>query len=197
MSKHVLNLIWLSMIMLSAICGLVNGRLEMVSNAILESSKKGFDLVLNLGGMMIFWMGLVCIAEKSGLVTIFARQIRPVLRFLYPDIDEDSDVMGDITMNFAANMLGLGNAATPFGIKAMEGLQAINKDKDVASDAMCMLVCINNSSVQLIPFTAMAILSQAGGLHVTDVILTSILATSVSTFVAVVFSKIMIKWSKK
>ena len=140
---------------------------------------------------MIFWMGLVRIAEKSGLVNTFAKGIRPVLAYLFPDVKEHTDVMGDITMNLAANMLGLGNAATPFGIRAMEGLQKLNLAKDKASDAMCMLVCINNSSVQLIPFTAMAILSQAGGTHVSDIIITSLLATSASTFAAVSLVKLM------
>ena len=138
-----------------------------------------------------FWMGLVRIAEKSGLVNTFAKAIRPVLVYLFPDVKHHTDVMGDITMNLAANMLGLGNAATPFGIRAMEGLQKLNPSKERATNAMCMLVCINNSSVQLIPFTAMAILAQAGGTHVSDIIITSLLATSASTFAAITLAKLL------
>ncbi len=186
-----INLVWLIMITLAAICGLINGRMEEVSTAVLNSSKDGFYLVLNLGGMMIFWMGLVRIAEKSGLVNTFAKAIRPVLVYLFPDVERHTDVMGDITMNLAANMLGLGNAATPFGIRAMEGLQKLNPSKERATNAMCMLVCINNSSVQLIPFTAMAILAQAGGTHVSDIIITSLLATSASTFAAITLVKLL------
>ena len=188
-----INIIWLSMISLSLVFGVINGKIEVVSEALMSSAKSGFFLVLNLGGMMIFWMGLVSIAEKSGLVQLFAQGIRPVLLFLFPSIKKDSVAMGDITMNLAANMLGLGNAATPFGIRAMEAMQKLNKNKDRASDAMCMLVCVNNSSVQLIPFTAMAILSQAGGHHVSEVIITSLLATTASTVFAVLMVKALVR----
>lgn len=187
-----INIIWLFMMVLSLIFGLINGKIEAVSEALMTASKAGFYLVLNLGGMMIFWMGLVAIAEKSGLVQSFARLIQPILLFLFPSVQKDTMAMGDITMNLAANMLGLGNAATPFGIRAMEALQKLNHKAERASDAMCMLVCINNSSVQLIPFTAMAILSQAGGLHVSEVIITSLLATTASTIFAVLMVKLMV-----
>ncbi len=188
-----INIIWLSMMVLSLIFGLINGKVEAVSQALMNASKSGFFLVLNLGGMMIFWMGLVAIAEKSGLVQLFAQTIRPVLMFLFPSVKENAVAMGDITMNLAANMLGLGNAATPFGIRAMEALQKLNQKTDEASDAMCMLVCINNSSVQLIPFTVMAILSQAGGLHVSEIIVTSLIATTASTTFAILMVKLLVK----
>lgn len=192
-----LNIIWGFMLIIAALCALVNHRLEALSDAILISAKESFYFVLNIGGMMVFWMGLIRIAEKSGMVYILGRSLRPILQFLFPQVPRDSKAMGDITLNLSANMLGLANAATPFGIRAMEALQALNPEKDRASDAMCMLVCINNSSIQLIPFTAIAVLSQAGGSTPTNIIFTSILATSVSTAVAIISVKIMTTVSRR
>jgi spore maturation protein A len=192
-----LNIIWGMMLIISALCALVNHRLELLSDAVLKSVEHSFFFVLKIGGMMVFWMGLVRIAEKSGLVFLLGRALRPLLGFLFPNIPKESSAFGDITLNLAANMLGLANAATPFGIRAMEALQDLNDDKERASDAMCMLVCINNSSVQLIPFTAIAILSQAGGHSPTNIILTSVLATSVSTTVAIILVKMFTRFSRR
>jgi spore maturation protein A len=181
-----LNIIWLGMIFVAVIVGAILGRLDDVVRAITESAKLGFELALGLTGIMALWLGIMNIASESGLVNVFARLLRPLMRRLFPDISPDHPAMGAMVLNIAANMLGLANAATPFGLQAMKELQRLNTHIHTASNAMCTFLAINTSSVQLIPATAIAFLAANGNLQPTSVIFSSLIATSFSTVVALI-----------
>jgi len=176
-----LNYIWLGMIVTGFVVGIINGRIEAVTQAAIDSAGKAVELSIALLGIMCMWTGLMNIAEKSGLVRYIAKIVRPVLGFLFPGIPKRHAAMGAIVMNLVANMLGLGNAATPLGLKAMAELQKLNPRKDTATDAMCMFLVLNTSASQLIPATVIAIRSAANSANPAEIIgpvwVTSICAT--------------------
>ena len=180
-----LNVIWVGLVAASVVFGLINGRLHEVVLAITSSAKLAFDVSLGMAGMMTLWLGIMKIAEESGLVKIITRCLYPILRRLFPDVPNNHPALGAIALNITANMLGLTNAATPLGIKAMEELNKLNPFKDAASNAMCMFLAINTSSVQLLPASAIAFLGAAGAKNPTDIVFSSLLATICSTIVAV------------
>ncbi|VEG91899.1 nucleoside recognition domain-containing protein [Legionella spiritensis] len=188
-----LNAIWLGMILLSVVVGVIQGRLDNVVHAVTDSAKLGFEIALGLTGIMALWLGIMAIASESGLITRLARLLRPVMRPLFPDVPVDDPAMGSMIMNMAANMLGLGNAATPFGLQAMKELQRLNANAEQASDAMCTFLAINTSSIQLIPATAIAFLAANGALHPSSVIFSSLVATVASTVVGVTAVKQLAK----
>ncbi len=184
-----LNWIWLGMITIGILVAALLGRLG-GENGIVEQT---FDLVkigvmgiaLPLSAMMMLWLGIMRLAEKSGCVAILARVIRPVMRRLFPDVPDDHPAMGAMIMNMAANMLGLGNAATPLGLKAMQHLDELNPHKGTATNAMCTFLAINTSSVTIIPVTAIALLAAQGIADPYAIVSTSIGATLCSTIVAI------------
>ncbi|MCP0913748.1 MULTISPECIES: nucleoside recognition domain-containing protein [Legionella] len=184
-----LNAIWLGMIFLSVIVGILQGRLDNVVNAVTDSAKLGFEIALGLAGIMTLWLGIMNVASESGLINILARWLRPIMKRLFPDVPAEHPAMGAMILNIAANMLGLANAATPFGLQAMKELQRLNTHINTATHSMCMFLAINTSSVQLIPATAIAFLAANGNLHPSNIIITSLLATSFSTLVAIVAAK--------
>lgn len=186
-----LNAIWLGMIFLSVLVGILQGRLDLVVQAVTDYAKLGFEVALGLAGIMAFWLGLAGVAQASGLMDKIASFLKPVLRPLFPDIPEHDPAFGAITMNIAANMLGLANAATPFGIHAMHALQRINEGSKEASNAMCTFLAINTSSVQLIPVTAIAFLTANHSTHPNSIIVTSLFATLCSTIVAIISVKLL------
>ncbi|WP_028389254.1 nucleoside recognition domain-containing protein [Legionella fairfieldensis] len=188
-----LNAIWLGMIFLSVIVGIIQGRLDQVVQAVTDSARLGFELVLGLAGMMILWLGIMGIASESGLVNQLARLLRPVMRRLFPEVPVEHPAMGAMILNIAANMLGLANAATPFGLQAMKELQRLNTSAQEATNAMCTFLAINTSSIQLIPATAIALLAANGGLHPSSVIFSTLVATSISTLVAIIAVKKLAK----
>jgi spore maturation protein A len=188
-----LNILWFGMILTSVVVGIHQGRLDDVVTAVTASAKTGCEIALGLAGVMSLWLGLMAIATESGLVRLFSRLLKPILRRLFPDVPVDHPAMGAMGLNIAANMLGLSNAATPFGIKAMEELQQLNHQAKVASNAMCTLLAINTSSVQLIPATAIAFLAANGCTNPSRVIFTSLIATFISTLVALVSVKLLEK----
>jgi spore maturation protein A len=189
-----LNKIWLSMIFLSVAVGAVEGRLDEVVRAVTDSAMYGFEIALGLTGIMALWLGIMNIASESGLVKALTRVLRPLLSRLFPDVPVDDPAMGAILLNIAANMLGLTNAATPFGLQAMKELQRLNTHAQVASNSMCTFLAINTSSVQLIPVTAMAYLAANGALQPSSVIVSTLVATSISTLVAIIAVKQLEKW---
>lgn len=177
-----LNYIWLALVVLAVLIGGASGQLGEVSNAAFDACKTAvMTIALPLAGVMALWLGLMKLAEKSGLVEILARALRPVLRWLFPDVPENHPAMGSIVMNTAANMLGLSNAATPLGLRAMQDLEKLNPRPGTATNAMCTFLAINTSSVQLIPATTVAILAAAGAKNPTQIIGTAFLATCCST----------------
>ncbi len=157
-----LNYIWMGMLIIGFVVGMLNGRLEQVTQAAFNSAGRAVELSIGLLGMMCLWSGLMHIAEKSGLLKFIARMARPLLRLLFPQLANNDKALGAIVMNLAANFLGLGNAATPLGIRAMSELQKVNRSRDTASDSMCMFLVLNTSAIQLIPTTVIALRSSAG-----------------------------------
>lgn len=190
-----LNAIWLGMMFLAVIIGVIQGRLDLVVQAVTDSAKQGFEVALGLAGIMSLWLGIMNIASESGLVQLLARWMRPIMCRLFPEVPADHPAMGAMILNIAANMLGLANAATPFGLQAMKELQKLNTHVHTASDAMCTFLAINTSSVQLIPATAIAFLAANGSSHPTSVIVSSLIATTFSTIVALIAVKKLSKLS--
>ena len=188
-----LNAIWLGMILLSVVVGVIQGRLDQVVHAVTDSAKIGFELALGLAGVMALWLGIMSVATESGLIKHLARLLRPIMRPLFPDVPADHPAMGAMILNISANMFGLANAATPFGIQAMKELSKLNQYAEEASDSMCTFLAINTSSVQLIPATAIAFLAANGSLHPGSIIFSSLIASTCSTIVAVIAVKKLAK----
>ena len=181
-----LNIIWLGMIFVAVIVGLIEGKIDAVVQAVTDSAKLGFEVAIGLTGIMTLWLGIMSIATESGLVAKFALLLKPILKRLFPDVPVEHPAMGAMVMNIAANMLGLANAATPFGLQAMKELQSLNNHAKVATNSMCTFLAINTSSVQLIPATAIAFLAANGSTSPSSVIFSSLVATSISTLVALI-----------
>lgn len=174
------------MIVLSVVVAIIEGRVDLLVKAVTDSAKLGFEIALGLTGIMALWLGILNIASEAGLVKFFARLLRPVMRPLFPEVPVEDPAMGAMVMNIAANMLGLGNAATPFGLQAMKELQRLNVHAQEASNAMCTFLAINTSSVQLIPATAIAFLAANGSSQPGSIVVSSLLASTCSTLVALV-----------
>jgi spore maturation protein SpmA len=185
----VLNYIWLAMVLLAVAIGGWNDRLKDVTGGALDGAKTAVTIALGLIGIMALWLGLMRLAERAGLVQRIAYGLRPLLQRLFPEVPPDHPAMGSMLMNMAANMLGLGNAATPLGLRAMRDLESLNARPGVASNAMCTFSAINTSSVQLIPATAIAILAAAGSARPTVIVGTAFFATLCAATVAVLSAK--------
>lgn len=185
-----MNYIWLFLIVVSFVVGAINGQLQNVVNAMLQSAQVAVNIAISLIGIMAFWLGIVHIAKKSGLVELFSKAVSPILSFIFKDVDKSSDAFSNIALNFSANALGLTNAATPFGIKAMQDLKKENKgDKDTATNAMCTFLAMNTAGFQLVPATVLAILISAGAKNPTEIILPTLIVTSISFVSAILISK--------
>lgn len=163
---------------------------ETIFNSTFDNAKMGFELSLGLTGVMTLWLGIMRVGEKAGVVDLLAKAINPLFRKLFPDIPENHPVQGNMMLNFAANMLGLDNAATPIGLKVMNQLQVINKDKEKASDSMIMFLVINTSGLTLIPISIMVYRAQLGAAHPADIFLPVLLATFFSTLVGILATSI-------
>lgn len=189
-----LNWIWLGLILLAAALGAITGQLAEVTTAAFEACKTAvMSLALPLIGIMALWLGIMRVAEKSGLVDILARALRPLMRRLFPEVPPDHPAMGSMVMNMAANMLGLNNAATPLGLRAMQDLEKLNPRPGTATNAMCTFLAINTSSIQFIPTTALAYLAAAGSKDFTRIIGPTFFATLISTVAAVIIVKTLQK----
>lgn len=192
-----LNHLWGLMIIIGVVVGIFSGRIDEVSNATLSSSKEAVTLCISMLGIMAMWTGLMEIAKKSGIVSSFTKALRPILKFLFPDIPKDHIVNEYIASNMIANILGLGWAATPMGLMAMKELKKLNRDSDVASHDMCTFLIINISSLQLIPVNIIAYRSQYGSANPAEILGAGIVATMFSTMVGVLFSVVARKSSKR
>lgn len=189
----VLNFIWIAFFLIAFITALVKviflGDLEIftdIMNSTFDSSKTAFEISLGLTGVLALWLGIMKIGENSGLIHSLARFLSPVLCRLFPDIPKGHPALGSIFMNMSANMLGLDNAATPLGLKAMKELQELNPQKDTASNPMIMFLVINTSGLIIIPISIMVYRSQMGALQPTDVFIPILLSTFISTLVGVI-----------
>lgn len=192
-----LNYLWAGMIIVGVIFGAFNGRMPELTNAALDSSKEAVTLCITMIGIMSFWTGLMEIATKAGIIGAASRKMYPVVRFLFPEVPKNHKANEYITTNMIANILGLGWAATPAGLLAMKELKELNpnKDKTMASTAMCTFLIINISSLQLLPINIIAYRSQYGSVNPARIIGAGIVATCINTLVGVAFSVIMRKKS--
>ncbi|HEV2842263.1 MAG TPA: nucleoside recognition domain-containing protein [Chthoniobacterales bacterium] len=188
-----LNYIWLALVVLAVAIGGWNDRLNEVTAGAFDGAKTAVTIALGLIGVMALWLGVMRLAERAGLVQRIARGLRPVMRRLFPHVPTEHPAMGSMLMNMAANMLGLGNAATPLGLRAMRDLESLNPRPGVASNAMCTFLAINTASVQLIPATAIALLAAAGSTRPTAIVGTALLATLCAATVAITSAKLMEK----
>ena len=191
-----INYIWCGMIIIGIIVGTLTGNIEAVSTAAIEWAETAVELSLGLIGVMALWLGLMKIAEEAGIVRGMGLLMKPIMAKLFPEVPADHPAMGSIVANMAANFFGLGNAATPLGIKAMQELQDLNENKDEASNAMVMFLAINTSSVTLISSSTIAYRSAAGAANPADIIGPTIVATIVSTAVAIIACKVLEKLPK-
>ena len=188
-----LNYIWFGLIFISVVVGTITGRIDEVTEAAISMSKTSVEIAIGLVGIMALWLGTMRIAEESGLIQIIARALRPITIRLFPDVPSDHPAIGSIVLNMAANMLGLGNAAMPMGLKAMKELQELNQQKDTATDAMCTFLAINTSSVQIIlPATVVGLMGAASN----QIFITTIIATGLSTVAAIVSVKFLSKMKR-
>ncbi len=192
-----MNIVWLLLIGAAVVTAAFKGTMGAVSNAAFSSAGTAIELAIGLVGGMTLFLGVMRVAQDAGLIQGLARALRPVFRILFPDVPRDHPALGAIAMNFGANMLGLGDAATPFGLKAMEDLQALNPDKDSATDAMCMFVALHSSSLQLIPVMVISLRAAAGSKNPSEIIAATFFATVVSMAVAVAASKLFARWQAR
>lgn len=186
-----MNYIWLAIVILAVVLGGINGKIENVTKSAIDSAGASVTIAIGLIGVMALWLGIVKIAEDSGLMSLLARAIAPIMKWLFPDVPAGHPAMGSMTMNIAANMLGLSNAATPLGLKAMEDLETLNTHPGVATNAMCTFLTINTAGLQLIPATMISIMASAGSTDPTVIIGTTIAATCAALIAGVATVKIL------
>ncbi len=184
-----LNIIWLGLLVASVAIALVTGHLKDVVVAVTDSAEAAFKLALGFAGIMALWLGIMRIAQDSGLVDRLTTLIRPAMRLLFKGIPYGHPAMGSMAMNMVANVFGLNNAATPLGIRAMKDLDTLNRDKGTATDDMCMFLAINTSSLQIIPAGAIALLAAGGSSDPTAIVFPALAATTVSTITGVVAAR--------
>lgn len=186
-----LNYIWFGLMAIALVVAAINGTAEAVTRGAVESATTAVQIAIGLIGIMTLWLGMMRVAEAAGLVTLVGRALRPLLRRLFPEVPPEHPAAGAIVLALAANMLGLNNAATPLGIKAMEELQELNPDKDSATNAMVTLMAITTAGVQFIPASMIGVLAAAGSTSPTAIIAPTIVATFIGTIAAVIAAKVL------
>lgn len=192
-----LHILWSGMILTGVLWGMFHGTLEEITDGAIAAGKEAVELCLTMLGVISFWSGILKVGEEAGLIEMMTKKMRPVLRFLFPNLPEDHPAMSHIATNMIANLLGLGWAATSAGLKAMEELQNLEETRKgpayrgIASDEMCTFLIINISSLQLIPMNMIAYRSQYGSENPAGILGSVLIATTISTCMAVVFVKLM------
>jgi len=190
-----INVIWLLLIGSSITLATANGTLDQVSSEILKSCESAVEFVFRLVGLLMLWSGVMKVAASSGLTESIARIISPVVRLLFPGVPRNHRALTYICLAVSSNILGLGNASTPLGIKAMEELQKLNKRKDTASDAMCTFLAITTSSITIVPTTVIAMRSLTGSANPAEILSTTLVATTCSTVAALISDRILRQFS--
>ncbi|MFC7371196.1 nucleoside recognition domain-containing protein [Fictibacillus iocasae] len=183
------NYIWVGLMVTGFITAALNGTMDKVNEALFTSAKEAVTLSIGMVSVLVFWLGLMKIAEKGGLLEMLAVVFRPIVRLLFPDVPKNHPAQGYILSNMVANLFGLGNAATPMGIKAMEQLKLLNGGKDEASRSMITLLAINTSSITLIPTTIIAIRMSYHSATPTDIVGPTLMATACSTVGAILIDR--------
>ena len=191
-----LNIIWPVFIIISVVYGILTGRVEEVNNSIFESTAEAVKLTITFFGTICMWNGIIQIAAKTTLMDKLTKLLSPLMKFLFPEIKKGDKVHEEISMNMIANMLGLGNAATPLGLKAMKSMQKQNKKKDTLSNSMAMFIVLNTASLQIIPTTVIAIRSSLGSNNPSGIIIYVWIATIAAAITVVIATKTFIKMGK-
>ena len=186
----VIKYIWAALIVIGIVVGVATGKAELVSSTIMQSAKDAAALSLSLLGVYCLWLGLLNIAQEAGMIKSLAKRAEKLLLKLFRGLKQGSEALGYVTLNLIANMLGMGNAATPFGLKAMSALQELNPKKDRPSDDMCLFIIINTASVQLLPLTIIAVRSAAGSQNPAEIVVTAFLATLATAIFGIIGAKI-------
>jgi len=192
-----LNKLWGGMILLAIIIALFTNNLAALTNAAIESAREAITLAITMLGIMSMWTGLMTVAEKAGLIGALARRARPILRYLFPDLGKNHPAHEPIATNFIANILGLGWAATPSGIKAMQMMQKENKTRDTATRSMRMFMVINMSSLQLVTISVVAYRMQYGSVNPSEIIGPGLVVTAITTVLAIMFCKVLELFDKE
>jgi spore maturation protein A len=191
-----LNYIWFALMAIALVVAIFTGSAPAVTRGAVDSARTAVEIALGLIGIMTLWLGIMRVAEKAGLIALLGRILRPISRVLFPEVPPDHPAIGSMIMNVAANLLGLSNAATPFGIKAMEELQTLNTgDKETASNAMVTFMTLNTAGIQFIPATMIGVLAATGSRNPTAIIAPTFISTLCGAIVAVTMSKVLQRFS--
>lgn len=188
-----LNIIWPAFIIISFIYALISGNIEQTSNGIFESAASAVELTITFFGTICLWNGIIAIAKETTLMEKITKMLQPIIRFLFPELKNNKQAKEEISMNIVANLLGLGNASTPLGLKAMETLQKENPKKDTLTNSMAMFIVLNTASLQIIPTNVIAIRSSLGSSMPSNIILQVWIATITAAIVGVTATKILMK----
>ena len=189
-----LNYIWSGMILVGIICAVFTGNMDTITTQALDSANEAIKIAIGITGVLCMWTGLMKIAEEAGLIDILVEKMKPLLKYLFPDLKHNEEANKAISTNIIANALGLGWAATPAGLNAMEEMQKVNNNKEVASKSMCMFMIINMSSLQIVTVNIIAYRAEYGSSNPSEIISLGILATIASTIAGITFVKIAERW---
>ena len=192
-----LNLVWPIFIIISFSYAIFSGNLQNLNSSIFDSVESAVNLSLTMLGTMCLWSGIINVATNTNIIKIMSKFLRPLIRFLFPEIKKNQKAQNEISMNMIANILGLGNAATPLGLKAMETLQEENNNKEELSNSMIMLIVLNTASIQIIPTTIIAIRSSLGSENPTSIIFPVWIATICAGIAGITITKLLIKYVNK
>lgn len=185
-----MNMIWVGMILISIVFCIINGKVAEIIEILFSSTKNTMSLFLELAGIICMWSGFIKVAERSGIIEKISKWINPLIRIIFPKLKNDNEISGHIAMNMTANMIGLGNVATPIGLKAMKKMQEKNKDKTKLSEEMLTFVVLNTASIQLIPTSVIAVRVAANSKSPTSIVMPTIIASLISVTVGIVIVKI-------
>ncbi len=188
-----INVIWLLLIVGGTVVAALQDELPAVTDAVMNEAQMGLETVLGFTGMMILWLGMMNIAQESGLIDRISSLVKPFMRRLLPEVPPDHPAMGAILLNVSANLLGVGAAATPLGLKAMQHLQQLNDNRKTASNAMCTFLALNTSGITLVPATVIALRTSAGSVNPTEIVGTAVIATTCSSISALTADRIF-RW---
>lgn len=192
-----LNIVWPIFIIISFSYAILSGNLENLNSAIFDSTTDSINLTISLLGTMCLWSGIMQIASKTSLINKLTKLLQPIIHFLFPELKKNETVKKEISMNMIANILGLGNAATPLGLKAMKSMQKENPKKDTLSNSMAMFIVLNTASIQIIPTTVIAIRNSLGSENPTAIVFPVWIATICAATAGITATKLFIKFSKK
>lgn len=188
-----LNIIWPFFIIISIIYAILTGKVVEVNNSVFESANETVKLTITFFGTICLWNGIIHIASKTTMIEKLTNKLSPIIKFLFPDLKKEKEVQKEISMNVVANMLGLGNAATPLGLKAMKSLQKLNDNKDRLSNSMAMFIVLNTASLQIIPTTVIAIRNSLGSQNASEIIIPVWISTVIAAVTVVIVTKLFIK----